>query len=337
MAQARITVTVPTYNRATLLRETIDSILNQTYENFVVLIADNASTDETHEMVAKYRDSRIVYHRHQENLGWQRNWRFCLTQPQTELVSFVSDDDIFAPEHLARAVEQLDSHRDISMYGCAVEIFPGAAGRMMRPLWPHENREPVVVRPQQEILSMLYGVSVQAASWVLRRPVVDKVTLWGASHYPQCVDWLWQGQMFMEGGLLYEPRAFVRYRVHEKSVTGQWKKKAGVMAVEDRYVIRELATLAYSRGLLAPERLVRDLQAFPAVYAAKVMLALAAPEAPEPLRRAALEAYAAHPTIRRERASQHIRLARVLGKWYLKWADRLQRRRVGWPPKSPGL
>ncbi len=69
----RVTVVIPTFNRARFLPVAVDSVLAQTYGDFRLLIADNASTDETADIVARYDDPRIDYVRRPENLGITAN------------------------------------------------------------------------------------------------------------------------------------------------------------------------------------------------------------------------------------------------------------------------
>ena len=69
MNGASVTVGIPTFNRAGLLRETIQSVLGQTYSNFRLIVSDNASTDETQEVVASLSDARLGYVRADKNIG----------------------------------------------------------------------------------------------------------------------------------------------------------------------------------------------------------------------------------------------------------------------------
>ena len=70
----KISVILPTYNGATrgggkYLREAIESVLNQTYENFELIIINDGSTDNTEEIIKEYKDKRIIYLKHNENKG----------------------------------------------------------------------------------------------------------------------------------------------------------------------------------------------------------------------------------------------------------------------------
>lgn len=75
----KITIAIPTYNRAKLLTEAIESVLVQTYEDFELLISDNASTDETKNVVVSFKNPRIRYHRNKKNIGMMNNWNKCVT------------------------------------------------------------------------------------------------------------------------------------------------------------------------------------------------------------------------------------------------------------------
>src|SRR6476646_10618157 len=66
---ARVSVFIPTYNRARLLGFAIESVLAQTYGDFELVVSDNASTDETPDVVAGFDDPRLEYVRQPENLG----------------------------------------------------------------------------------------------------------------------------------------------------------------------------------------------------------------------------------------------------------------------------
>lgn len=92
--QPLVSIAIPTYNRAdSYLRGTIESALGQTYPHLEILIADNASTDHTRELVTEFDDERIRYVRHVENLGPFRNFQFCLDNAQGELLYILHDDD----------------------------------------------------------------------------------------------------------------------------------------------------------------------------------------------------------------------------------------------------
>lgn len=93
-----ITTIIPTYRRPERLRKAIQSVLNQTYPHFQICIYDNASGDETRDVVAAFsKDSRIKYYCHDTNIGSSANYQFGLSQVKTPYYSFLADDDYLLP------------------------------------------------------------------------------------------------------------------------------------------------------------------------------------------------------------------------------------------------
>lgn len=94
-----ITTIIPTFRRPRLLRRAIESVLGQTFQDFQICIYDNASGDETADVVAEFsrRDPRVKYHCHAENLGSGANVNFGLARVDTPYFSFLSDDDLLLP------------------------------------------------------------------------------------------------------------------------------------------------------------------------------------------------------------------------------------------------
>jgi glycosyltransferase involved in cell wall biosynthesis len=88
-------VCIPTYNRSNLLVRTVKSVLNQSYENYEIVISDNCSTDDT-EMIVKsnFADNpKICYYRNNQNIGMVPNWRNCLEKAKGDYYLMLSDDD----------------------------------------------------------------------------------------------------------------------------------------------------------------------------------------------------------------------------------------------------
>ena len=105
-----VTVGIPTYNRAHLLREAIDSVLAQSYRDFTLLVSDNASTDETSEVVESFADPRIRYVRAQENIGMVANFNRLVELAETELIMLLPDDDMLYPGYLGAVVDVLQRY-----------------------------------------------------------------------------------------------------------------------------------------------------------------------------------------------------------------------------------
>lgn len=104
----KISICIPTYNRANLLPYAVSSVLNQTYTDFELIICDDASSDNTPAIVAQWDDARVRYIRHPENIKRSRNMRAGFEAAQGEYFIKFDDDDALTPTFLERAVAVLD-------------------------------------------------------------------------------------------------------------------------------------------------------------------------------------------------------------------------------------
>jgi len=111
----KLTIAVLTYNRAKYLKEMLDSILQQTYKDFYVIIYDNCSEDNTPEIVKPYlSDERFTYYRHNVSIGGE-NGNYALKNCNTEYLLITHDDDIMLPDMIKREIDILDTYNDISL------------------------------------------------------------------------------------------------------------------------------------------------------------------------------------------------------------------------------
>jgi glycosyltransferase involved in cell wall biosynthesis len=106
-----VNVGLPVFNGARFLPRAVDSILGQTLGDLELLIADNASTDDTESIARRYaqRDGRVRYVRHLENRGAYFNWNFVARTATGRYFKWASANDYCAPTMLARCVDALES------------------------------------------------------------------------------------------------------------------------------------------------------------------------------------------------------------------------------------
>jgi glycosyltransferase involved in cell wall biosynthesis len=111
----RMTIGLPVYNGERYLAESLDALLGQTYEDFELLISDNASTDGTGDICRRYerQDSRVRYARLPRNIGLAANHDLVVEQSRGELFKWASHDDLYGRDLLSRCVDVLDEHPDV--------------------------------------------------------------------------------------------------------------------------------------------------------------------------------------------------------------------------------
>lgn len=115
---ARITIGLPVFNGEKFLRETLDSLLAQTYSDFELLISDNGSTDGTKQMCEEYaaKDRRVKYYREDVNRGATWNYNRLVGLAHGEYFKWAAHDDLCAPTFLEKCIAVLD--RDSTVVLC---------------------------------------------------------------------------------------------------------------------------------------------------------------------------------------------------------------------------
>jgi GT2 family glycosyltransferase len=139
-----VSVCIPVYNTERFVGDAVRSALSQTYQDFEVIIVDNASTDTTPQILASFTDPRIRVFRNDENIGAAANFNRAVSFARGRYLKVLCADDLLYPTCLEKQVAVLDADTAgaIAMVGCARDIiddrgkrwlrrrFPGGAGRL---------------------------------------------------------------------------------------------------------------------------------------------------------------------------------------------------------------
>lgn len=110
-----VSICIPCYNEEKYIRETIDSVLAQTYKNFTLHVVDNNSTDKTLEIVRSIKDKRIRIHKNKRNIGMFGNMNRCLGIAKTGYLKILCADDVLMNQCLQKQVEALNTHSHVVM------------------------------------------------------------------------------------------------------------------------------------------------------------------------------------------------------------------------------
>ena len=111
-----VSVVTSVYNGEAHVEECIDSILNQTFQDFEYIILNNGSTDRTAEILNRYTDSRI-HIIHQENLGISRSLNKGINLSKSELIARLDADDYALPQRLEKQIAFMEQHPKVVLCG----------------------------------------------------------------------------------------------------------------------------------------------------------------------------------------------------------------------------
>lgn len=210
-AVPRVGVGMPVYNGANFVAEAIESLLNQTFEDFELVICDNASTDETPEICLDYAatDRRVRYLRNRTNLGGGPNYRRVFELSRGEFFKIANHDDVSHPEFLERCVSVLDGNPEIvSAYPLTADIDSNS--QIIRKLPPSPQFESL--DPAARIWEALqFEREPMALFGVMRSEIIARTGL-----MPSCpsADRVWLAELLMHGRFIEVPEYLYLHREH---------------------------------------------------------------------------------------------------------------------------
>lgn len=126
LSQPSFSICIPNYNYGRYIGEAIQSVLNQTYQNFEIIVADNASTDDSVEVVKSFKDERIRLIQNRRNIGFAPNLQRVTMEAGNQFVNVLSSDDQMKPDALevyARVLIELGEEAERTVLCSDVERF----------------------------------------------------------------------------------------------------------------------------------------------------------------------------------------------------------------------
>ncbi len=118
MKDKYVSVVIPTYNRENRIKESVESVLNQTYANLEVIVVDDCSTDSTRSVIESIRDERVKYILLSENGGPSKARNEGVKAASYEWIAFHDSDDCWLPNKLWKQMKYLEENEDCLMVYC---------------------------------------------------------------------------------------------------------------------------------------------------------------------------------------------------------------------------
>ena len=159
-----VTLGIPTFNRANMLKRSIESALRQDYGNIEIIISDNASTDETQQIAERYRreDKRVHYHRFSHNVGGTQNFAYVLSSARGGFFMWLGDDDWIDQCYVSHCVEQLIRTPALALASGVAHYYRGgrriSTGQVFELLQNRWWRRVIAYYKQVVDNGMFYGV-----------------------------------------------------------------------------------------------------------------------------------------------------------------------------------
>jgi glycosyltransferase involved in cell wall biosynthesis len=198
-------VIIPAYNGAKYLGEAIRSVLDQTYQDFELIVVDDASRDETALVIQAFDDPRLKYIAHQENAGACSARKTGLQASVGEIIFFLDQDDLFHPEKLAAHVAYHVTHPEIGFtYNAFFQLNPSSA--TVREVTNPAN--PVT------LADLVLGFPIPPSAWVLKRQWALLDEIWDESTFLHGREYVFCGRLNMAGCAYAKVDGVLHYRRH---------------------------------------------------------------------------------------------------------------------------
>ncbi len=205
MLKAFVTVVIPTYNRASVIEQSVRSVLNQTYDNLEVIVVDDGSTDDTRAVIEQIKDARLRY-------IWQENSGACAARnkgvqnARGEYIAFQDSDDIWYPDKLSKQMDMmLKMKADVIVCKIAMHSLDGTVT-----MYPKRIRKGFISRQND-----IFGIGTQAI--VARAEVCrsEKFT----DDMPRYQDLEWIYRVLQNFSVYYIDEPLVDYRIGSDSIS----------------------------------------------------------------------------------------------------------------------
>jgi len=211
----KVSVCIPTFNTARYLPEAVQSVLDQEFTDYELVVYDDASTDGTPDLVRRWSGSRLRYVRSDRNLGQAGAWNRCVELARGEYVALLHADDRYLPGFLAERVSTLESHPHVGLaFGSVMLIDEHGA-----PVGERRLSTQSFILPAREFLTtLLLDCVIYPPSVVARRECYDTVGPFNDRHF-WGIDWEFWLRLSARFGVAYSSRISAAYRRHSMSAT----------------------------------------------------------------------------------------------------------------------
>ena len=243
-----VSVIIPNYNHAPYLKERIDSVLNQTYQDFEVIILDDCSPDNSVEVIEQYRSNPHVSHiliNEQNTRNTFIQWERGISLAKGRYIWIAESDDVAEPQLLETLIGQLEQHPDASVAFCHSRLID-ADGALLSEQNTKNPAQPgqITIDDSCTFLRhlLIFNYIYNASMAVFRRDVYDRANP-DYKQFRYCGDWHFWASVCAAGRVIEVYDMLSRFRQHQRKVTEDSKKDVFHVWNDEMKTIRYIASL----------------------------------------------------------------------------------------------
>lgn len=220
-----VSVIVPNYNHARFLKQRIDSILNQTYQDFELILLDDCSTDNSRDIFEEYRNhpqvTHIVYNAQNGGTPFGQ-WQKGIALATGNWLWIAESDDYASPFFLETLIMLLQNHPEAGIaFGGSVYVDDnGEAGKDLSIYDAEFYRSGI-----EEIKTRMWNAcSIHNVSSCIMKHSLAQQAISGLAHYKACGDWMFYVRMLHHTSLVFTPEKLNYFRVYHNNISSQASK-----------------------------------------------------------------------------------------------------------------
>ena len=207
---------MPSYNKEAYIAKAIESVINQTYTDWELIVIDDASMDNSVEIIKSFTDNRIVFRQNKTNIGMAANRNRALDIARGEYIALLDADDITTEFRLQKEVEYLDSHPDIDVvFGSFQEIDEND---VIKESYFMPLKNPAFIRAKLMVLD-----PIPNGSCMYRRSFVDKHNIRYRDNLLGMDDYMFWVECSLHGKITGLSDLFLYWRNTENNGTNTYK------------------------------------------------------------------------------------------------------------------
>lgn len=246
MSKPFVSVFIPVYNSEKYIGEAIESILNQTYRNFELIIVDDGSTDNTIQVINKYTDNRIRVVQNKKNMGIPYTRNIGLNEARGKYLVLMDADDISYPTRIETQVNYMENNPNIVAAGTAYKhIGNTKKKRVINKKGMSSNLTKI---------KLLFGSPLANATSIIRLSIVREKNLKYDEEFFVAQDYKFWVELSKYGELAVIPKLLYKYRIGHMNIT---KKSRELYSKERKKLVEKIQNeaLENNKFILNPDKL----------------------------------------------------------------------------------
>ena len=222
-----VSIVIPTYNGEKYIKETINSCLNQSFNNIEIIVVDDCSTDGTVEILKAY-GKKITFKKNKKNIGIVKTINKVTLGLESDFFILLGHDDVLSAKHIEVMVKEFDN--DTVAVHCNSTVIDGD-GKMVRVMWDDDIQK-------NKTNNYMFELSIHnfiSSCGMLHKTVIFKNLNGWDEQYRHYGEWLFYVKELKYGNIKYTTKTRAFYRKHETNITNTFVEKSVKKSLYEYY------------------------------------------------------------------------------------------------------